>query len=150
MIRYHSEATIERSTSDVFSFLLDAERYSEWTEMTDTSWEDSGPPRVGSRGRFRLPGSPFGGDLDMEIVEFEADQRVVFRITHPSVTWIARSIVSPDGDGTHLTYAGEMTIHGWRRILEPMIRAEVSRGEAAEVDRLKALLEAETRTAVPA
>ena len=150
MIRYHAEATIRRSPSEVFAALLDAQRYSDWTDMTDMRWEAEGPPHVGTRGRFRLPKSPFSGDLGVEIVELESDRRVVFRVTHPNLTWINWADLAPEGDGTHLTYAGEMTLHGWRRILEPVIRSEVTRGETAEVQRLKNLLEADTAVAVPA
>jgi len=51
--------------------------------------------------------------------------------------------IQPDGAGTRLTYAGEMSLRGWRRLLEPVMGGEIRDGEAKEAIRLKELLEAE-------
>lgn len=150
MIRYETRTRIERPPAAVFEALLDADLYGKWTDMTDTRFETgAGGIGLGTRGSFQLPKSPFKGVLDMEVVEFEPDRRVVFRVTHPSLTWIGWSETQPDGEATLFIYGGEVTLHGWRRILEPMMKAEFAAGEAKEVERLKALLEAEARIAVP-
>jgi len=150
VIKYESTTTIERPVRDVFDVLMDATRWEQWTDMTDVRLDASGGPGLGSRGSFRLLGGPFKGLVDMEIVEFEPDRRIVFRCTHPALTWIAYSETRPDGDRTLFVYGGEMTIHGWRRLLEPMLKSEVERGELKEARRLKALIEAEAPVAVPA
>ena len=108
-----------------------------------------GPVGLGTRGRFQLPKTPFKGFLDVEIVGLEPDRRVVFRVTHPSLTWISSAETRPDGDGTQFVYGGEMTLHGWRRLLEPMLKSELAAGEAKEAEQLKALLESEARVALP-
>ena len=150
MIRYETRTHIDRPPAAVFAVLLDADRYHEWSPMTDSRFDGGGPVGLGTRGRFRLPGTPFKGDLEMEVVEFELDRRIVFRVTHPSLTWIGWSETQPDGEGTLFVYGGEVTLHGWRRILEPMLKAEFAAGEAKEAEKLKAMLEAEARIAVPA
>ncbi|MBI3747028.1 MAG: SRPBCC family protein, partial [Chloroflexi bacterium] len=127
----------------VFDALLDPELYAEWTPMVDLSFEDSGPPRVGWRGRFRMAQGPIKGLLDMEIVELEPERRVAIRVSHPSLDWLAVTTLQPDGQGTRVKYAGEMALRGWRRILEPMMGGEVSKGEATEIRQFKALLEHE-------
>jgi uncharacterized protein YndB with AHSA1/START domain len=151
VIRYETKTHIERPPKAVFEAVLDADLYDQWTEMTDTRF-DAGPDGIGlgTRDRFRLPNSPFKGDLEVEVVEFEADRRVAFRVTHPSLTWIATAETQPEGTGTLFVYGGEMTLHGWRRLLEPMMKSEIVAGEAKEAERLKALLEAGARIAVPA
>jgi len=151
VIRYETTTRIERPPEVVFAALLDAKRYSEWTPMTDMTFDaPDGSVGLGTRGRFQLPKSPFKGFLDVEIVELEPDRRVVFRVTHPSLTWISTAQTRPDGDGTQFVYGGEMTLHGWRRLLEPMLKSELAAGEAKEAEQLKALLESEARVAVPA
>lgn len=142
MIRYTSDVTIDRPPSEVFAALLDPVLAGEWTPMVDMSFEDDGPPRIGQRGRFRLAEGPIKGLLDMEIVEFEPDRRVAYRVTHPSLLWRAVTSLRPEGSGTRVTYAGEMSLRGWRRILEPIMGGEVRKGEAGEILKLKALLEA--------
>jgi len=150
MIRYSTEVTIDRPPSAVFEALLDPSLYAKWTPMVDMSFEDAGPPRVGLRGRFRMAEGPIKGMLDMELVELEPDRRVTFRVTHPSLDWLAVTSLRPEGAGTRVTYAGEMSLRGWRRVLEPLMGGEVSKGEAAEILKFKALLEGDaTRVAAP-
>lgn len=147
MIRYSSEVTIDRPPRAVFEALLDPERYAAWTPMVDMSFEDAGPPRVGLKGQFRLAEGPIKGMLKMEILEMEPDRRLVIKATHPSVDWLAVNTLRPEGNGTRLTYAGELSLLGWRRILEPVVGAEMRNGEAKEVIRLKELLELEPTVA---
>jgi uncharacterized protein YndB with AHSA1/START domain len=150
MIRYSSEVTIDRPPRAVYEALLDPARYGEWTPMTDMTFDDDGPRRVGQRGNFRLAEGPIKGRLDVEIAELEPDRRIVFRVTHPNLAWTSINTLRPEGDGTRLTYAGEMSLRGAMRLLEPFMRGEVARGEAGEALKLKALLEAEAVAPTPA
>ena len=147
MIRYSSEVAIDRPPSVVFNALLDPDLLPNWTPMADVTFEGAGPPRVGTRGRFRMTEGPFNGPLDMQIVELEPDRRVAYRVSHPALNWLAVTTLSQEGNGTRVTYAGEMSLRGWRRILEPIMGREVSKGEAAEIRKFKALLEADTAAA---
>jgi uncharacterized protein YndB with AHSA1/START domain len=149
MIHYTSEVTIARPPQEVYEALLDPSLYPQWTEMVDVTFDGGGPPAVGMRGRFRLAKGPIKGMLDMELSELEPGRRIVFHVTHPDLDWVAVSTLEPVGDATRLTYAGDLRLLGWRRLLEPLMGPEVRKGEAAEALRLKALLEATPRTAAP-
>jgi uncharacterized protein YndB with AHSA1/START domain len=142
MIRYSSEVTIARPPRAVYEALLDGDLYPKWTDMVDVSFDGTGEPRVGMRGRFRLAKGPIKGMLDMELAELDPDRRVVFQVSHPTLDWKAVSTLVPTAEGTRLTYAGELQLHGWRRLLEPLFAREVRAGEANEALRLKAILEA--------
>ena len=142
MIGYTSEVAIARPPHAVYEALLDPERYPQWTDMVDVSFEGEGPPRVGMRGRFRLAKGPIKGMLEMELTELDPDRRIVFEVRHPSLDWKAVSTLAVSGTGTRLTYAGELRMHGWRRLLQPLVAREVRAGEASEAVRLKVLLEA--------
>ena len=141
MIRYSSEVTIERPPHEVFEALLDPARYGQWTDMVDMRFDTAGQPSVGTRGQFRLAKGPIKGMLDFELTELEADRRLIIRISHPGVEWTSFATLEPTGTGTRMTYAGEVQLRGWRRLLEPLAAAEVRGGEAREAQRLKALLE---------
>jgi uncharacterized protein YndB with AHSA1/START domain len=143
MIRYTSTHTIDRPPSDVFEALLDPARYGEWTEMQGATWDGDGPVRVGTTGSFRFPGGPFAGTHRMEVTELAPDRRFVVHVTHPKLDWISTTDLQADGEGTQMTYAGEIRLKGVQRLLEPFMRGEVARGESMEVERLKALLEGE-------
>jgi uncharacterized protein YndB with AHSA1/START domain len=149
MIRYSSEVTIARPPHEVYEALLDPDLYPKWTDMVDVEFEGADTPRVGTRGRFRLATGQIKGTLEMEVTELDPDRRVVFRVTHPSLDWTAVSTLVAAGSGTRLTYAGELRMRGWRRLLEPLAGREVRNGEASEAVRLKALLEAAPDPAVP-
>jgi uncharacterized protein YndB with AHSA1/START domain len=142
MIHYSSEVTIDRPPHVVYEALLDAELYPRWTDMVDVSFDAEGAPEVGSKGRFRLAKGPIKGMLEMELAELDPDRRVVFHVMHPHLDWTAVSTLEPAGTGTRLTYAGDLQLRGWRRLLEPLVGREVRDGEAEEARRLKALLEA--------
>jgi uncharacterized protein YndB with AHSA1/START domain len=147
MIHYSSEVTIARPPRAVFEALLDPELYPRWTDMMDVSFDGAGTPRVGTRGRFRLAKGPIKGLLDMELTELDPDRRVVFHVTHPDLDWTAVSTLEPAGAGTRLTYAGDLRLLGWRRLLETLVAREVRSSEAAEAVRFKTLLEATTEPA---
>lgn len=150
MIRYSSTHTINRPPPVVFEALLDPARYGQWTEMQGSVWDGDGPVRVGTTGSFRMASGPFAGDLRMEVTELEPDRRFVARVTHPKFDWLATTDLEPDGAGTRMTYAGEIMLKGVQRLLEPFMRGEVARGEAKEVERLKALLEETSTSAATA
>jgi uncharacterized protein YndB with AHSA1/START domain len=143
MIRYSSDVTINRPPRVVIDALLDPGRLEQWTPMTEVEFDGPGRPAVGTTGRFRMTEGPFKGFLEMEIVELDPDRKVVFHVTHPALDWTSSSTAAPEGGGTRFTYAGELRLKGWRRLLEPIMAGEVRRGEASEAARLKALLEAE-------
>jgi hypothetical protein len=128
----------------VYEALLDAGLYPRWTDMVDVAFEGDGQPKVGTKGHFRLARGPFKGPLTMEVTELDLDRRVVFHVTHPHLDWTAVSTLAAAADGTRLTYAGELRLRGWRRLLEPFAAREVRSGEAAEAIRLKEVLEAAT------
>lgn len=150
MIRYSSDVTIARPPHAVYEALLDPDLYPKWTDMVDVAFDGDDGLRVGTRGRFRLAKGPIKGILDMQLTELDPDRRVVFEVTHPALDWRSVSTIAAVGDGTRLTYAGELRMLGWRRLLEPLAAREVRNGEAAEAVRLKALLEADHDPATPA
>ena len=149
MIRYSSAHTINCPPRIVFDVLVDPARYGQWTEMQGTTWDGDGPVRVGTTGSFRMARGPFAGVLRMEVIELERDRRFVARVTHPRFDWISTAELEEAGAGTRMIYAGEVRLKGIERLLEPFIAAEVSRGEANEIERLKALLERPSPSAAP-
>src|SRR5262245_41878956 len=148
MMQYSTVVTIRRPPGDVLAALLDPDLYGEWTGMVGTRFDGPGSPTVGTRGEFRLPAGPLKGRYDMEIVGLEPDRRLDMRIDGSSLRWLSNITLEPDGDGTRMTYAGEISLLGWRRILEPFMAREAQAGEAREAERFKALLEAETAPAM--
>jgi uncharacterized protein YndB with AHSA1/START domain len=150
MIHYSSMVTIKRSPDDVFAALLDPERYAEWTPMVDTRFHDV-EPHVGTRGDFRMERGPLKGRYEMEIVALDPGRRLDFRVHGSSLRWNAQIGLEPDGDaGTRMTYAGDLSLLGWRRLLEPLFAGEVRSGEAKEAQKLRDVLESEASSTATA
>jgi uncharacterized protein YndB with AHSA1/START domain len=143
MIRYDSRVHIARPPADVYRGLTDAERFSSWTDMVDVE-APARPPVVGDRVRFRLAAGPIKSPLEAAYVALEPDRRVVMRIDHPWLAWTSTSDLTPTETGTELRYAGQVSLRGWRRLLEPFMAGAVRDGEHGEAVRLQALLEAAT------
>jgi hypothetical protein len=133
---------------EAFAAVIDIARWGEWTDMRDIRPDGSGSPAVGSTGTFALSG-PFSGPIRYELTALEPNHRVEYHLTHPSFDWRAEVIVEPVGAGARMVSAGEFRLVGWRRLLEPIVAREIRRGEAAELVRLKAILEA-SQAAAPA
>jgi uncharacterized protein YndB with AHSA1/START domain len=150
MIHYSTVVTIGRRPSGVLAALLDPELYGRWTEMVDTRFDGPGAPTVGTRGEFQLPGGPLKGRYEMEIIRLEPDRRLDLRIDGKSLRWLSNITLEPEGDSTRMTYAGDISLLGWRRILEPLMAGEARAGEAKEAERFKQLLEAAASTTVAA
>lgn len=150
MIHYSSIVTIKRPPGDVYAALLDPERYAQWTPMVDTRFHDA-DPRVGTRGDFRFETGPLKGRYDMEIVALDPGRRLEFRVDGSSLRWNAQIGLEPDGEaGTRMTYAGDLGLLGWRRLLEPLFAREVRSGEAREAEQLRDVLESEIPAAATA
>ena len=146
MIHYSSMVTIKRPPRDVFAALLDPDRYSQWTPMVDTRFQDT-EPRLGTRGDFRLDSGPLKGRYQMEIIALDPGRRLDFRVDGSSLRWNAQIGLEPDGEATRMTYAGYLSLLGWRRLLEPLFAREVRSGEAMEAERLRDVLESEAPSA---
>jgi uncharacterized protein YndB with AHSA1/START domain len=150
MIHYSSIVTIKRPPGDVYAALLDPERYAQWTPMVDTRFHDA-DPRVGTRGDFRFETGPLKGRYEMEIVALDPGRRLGFRVDGSSLRWNAQIGLEPDGEaGTRMTYAGDLSLLGWRRLLEPLFAGEVRSGEAREAEQLRDVLESEAASAATA
>ena len=116
MIHYSTVVSIKRAPGDVYAALLDPEKYSDWTEMVDATF-DSPQPGVGTRGEFRFPTGALKGRYEMEILVADPGRQLDIRIDGASLRWMSQIGLEPDGDGTRMTYAGDISLLGWRRVL---------------------------------
>jgi hypothetical protein len=142
MIHYAGQVGVARQAPDVYAAINDIARWPEWTDMRDVQPDTPGQIHVGSAGTFTLAKGPFNGPISYVATTVEPDRRIVYRLTHPAFDWQAEMAVEPAVTGARLSTSGSFRLRGWRRLLEPLVRGEIQRGELAELDRLKAILEA--------
>ena len=130
MIRYELRIDIAQPPAAVYRGLTDPEQFGAWTDMVDIE-AAAGPPTVGDRVRFRLATGPIKGPLEAEYLTLEPDHLVVMRIEHPLLSWTSTSELTPIETGTEFRYAGQISLRGWRRLLEPFVAARCGRASTA-------------------
>ena len=103
-----------------------------------------GPLQVGSRMRLTFGKAPLRTSLTLEFAALEPGQRIAFRtVSEGGIQWTGEYRLAPtaDGTGTRLAQEGTLEFRGAWRLVEPLIGAEIRRGEIAELEKLKAVLE---------
>ena len=144
MIRVETSVTIDRPVEDVARYLADIERMTEWSDMTVSRRLTDGPTREGTRAYAEVAMGPMKLGWTWQVTDLQTSGGFGFKT-------ISRSALGMDGrigitrqgpDATKVDYTVEVHTHGPLRLLEPLLRSEIARNEAAEVTRLKARIEA--------
>ena len=143
MIRVEASATIDRAVEDVARYLADIERMTEWTDMTASRRLTDGPTRDGTKAYAEVAVGPVKLGWTYEIREVDPEGGFAFKT-------ITRNALGMDGSirltaagpaSTKVDYSVDILTRGLLRVLEPMLRGEMTKNEAGELSRLKARLE---------
>ena len=144
MITYRVEETIDRPVPDVFPYVADPTLYPRWMPVSDVRMATPGDTRVGATARMQMKVGARSAPFTSEVTEYESNAKIGFRTTEGPMDWEGTFTLQPIGDGaTRIVGLGSIRLKGWQRLMEPFIRGEVRRGEAAELARLKDLLESQ-------
>ena len=143
MISYSSRVTIDRPPEAVFPYLVEPAKQARWPDVP-MRLLTAGPLGAGSRMALTLGKGPMQARLTLELSAVEPDRRLTFRTLSGPIDWDGEYRLSPSGTGgTEVAQEGRLRFKGLWRLLEPMAGAEISRGEVAELERLKAAVEAD-------
>ena len=143
MIRVEASTTIDRAVEDVAAYLADIERMTEWTDMTASRRLTDGPTRDGTKAYAEVAVGPVKLGWTYEICEVDPNGGFAFKT-------ITRNALGMDGSirltetgpaSTKVDYHVDILTRGLLRVLEPMVRGEMTKNEAGELSRLKARLE---------
>lgn len=143
MIRVETSATIARPIEDVAEYLADIDRMTEWTDMTASQRLTDGPTREGTRAYGEVALGPIKLGWTWQVTDVPASGGFGYRtISRSALGMDGRVTLTPEGlNATKVDYQVQVHTHGLLRLLEPLFRAEIARGEAGEVLRLKDRLE---------
>jgi uncharacterized protein YndB with AHSA1/START domain len=142
MIRFAYQETIAASPDTVFALMTDIRRFDEWLGM-DGRPTDEGAVTVVSTFDSTGKLGPFTVDSRGEVTAYDPGRAFGFRLTAPgSFDFTVDLRLEPDGSGTRLDGRGTFSGHRMWRLLEPVLRGELQKGEAAEARRLRKLVEA--------
>lgn len=141
---YRGEVVINRPVSEVFEYITDVEKFPEWSATNFAKRLTEGPDGVGSRSLVDMGKWPMKSRNEFETVEWEPNRKWAFKTVSPSssLIWEGNFIFEAAGPSSTMVKAeGSVSLTGWRKVLEPMLRGELQKGEQKELDVAKGLLE---------
>jgi uncharacterized membrane protein len=143
MIRFKTEQTIARSADDVWTYAADILRHPEWMNVVDARLVSGGPIEVGSRAVERLRLGPRTVAVAFDVSDAIPARRIAWRMAggSPVEGEVALDLEPLEAGRTRATWSGAIGLTGWKRLLEPLMAAEVRSVPAAELRRLKENLE---------
>jgi uncharacterized membrane protein len=144
MISFATEQTIERSAGDVWAYAADIVRHPEWMDVTAARVVDGGGTEVGARALERLKLGPRSVEVPFEVTGSVPARRIAWRSAagSPLAFDVAIELEALAPRLTRAVMSGTIGLTGLLRLVEPLMASEVRAGEAAELARLKANLEA--------
>jgi hypothetical protein len=143
MIVYDGDTVINRPVAEVFEYATTFENFPEWSDTTSVTRLTNGAAGPGTRLRLDMGKGPMRSKIDFDTVGWEQDRSWAFKtVSSGPIVWDGMYGFEPMGPSTtKVTASGQVTLRGWRRVLEPLVRAELRKGEQAELETLKQLLE---------
>jgi uncharacterized protein YndB with AHSA1/START domain len=133
---------INRSPEAVFPYLEEPIRW-DWMREMRSERAAGATSGIGARYRVSMEEEGKPTTMELEVTELELGHRVAFRtVASTGMRWDGSFSVEPREGGTLVRSEGRIRLNGLRRLLEPLMGGEIKRGEAAELGRLKVMLEA--------
>jgi len=142
MLSYQSAVTIARPADEVFTYFVEPAKQALWSDVPMRRLTE-GPISTGSKMEVTFGMGPLQARIGLELESVEPGRHMAFRSFSGPIRWDGEyRLVANDAGGTVVSQEGRLTFSGLWRLLEPLVGAEISRGEVKELERLKAAVEA--------
>ena len=142
MITYRSDVSIDRPPDVVFPYLLEPAKQALWSGVPMRQLTD-GPLGVGSRMELTFGSAPMKATIGLELTAVDPGRRMAFNSFSGPIQWQGEYRLEPtDTGGTRLEQEGTLRFTGGWLFVEPLVGAEIKKGELKELEKLKAAVEA--------
>src|SRR6059036_2001773 len=142
MLKLEISCEIRRPVEEVFAYATDPAKTPEWkTSVLESSAEPVGPMRVGTQIHtvMRLFGRRIASTA--EVTELVPNMKLVQKTNSPSPVEVT-CLAEPTSGGTKVTATAVAKPGGFFKMAEPVLARIVKKQGQAELDTMKALLEA--------
>ncbi len=139
----HLGIYIDRSPQDVFDYVLDIERTSEWRpRMSAVSWLTEGKPGVGSKILLSAKALGHTFKFELEVTRWEPPQFFGYASKQGPVLMDSFMECVPVDDGCHFNIGGMPRSNSiWVTLTEPLLRSTLLSHNIADLERLKEIME---------
>lgn len=135
-------ARVDCPAAVAFDYVSDVEHNPEWrTAVIETRWLDHGPTQPGRRGQqtSRILGRRY--TVIAEVIDWDPPRHVSWATTAGGADVRTHCRVEADGDGCIVTLESEGAFTGAWRLLTPLAATMLRRQSAADIQRLRRILE---------
>ena len=142
MVRIGHSVVINRPIEEVFAFVSDLDKFSQWAlEIVEVKKTSKGPVGVGTTfsGVVQLLGRRI--ENTHEVTKYEPNKKLAFKTTSGPVSLEAETIFESVGGGTKVTIVAEAEPGGFFRLAEPIFARVARRQYETNLATLKDLLE---------
>jgi uncharacterized protein YndB with AHSA1/START domain len=143
MLNFSADLKIDRPVDKVFAWLTDPKNHGKFdTSSLEMEVLTPGPWRTGTQFRELRDLGGRKTEVLSEIAELVPNRRYVIR-SKTGPDWLGTWEFEPEGASTHLHWAGQLTMKGFARLLEPLIGRQMRPQIDRQFAGLPRLLEAE-------
>ena len=144
MVKVEGTVVINRPIEEVFAFLANPDKSSQWQGMVlEAKQTSEGPVGVGTTGQSS---SQFLGrriESTWEVTEYELNRKTAFKSTSGPVPYEQSATLETVDEGTKVTLVAEYEVGGFFKLAEPIVARMGQRQAEADFANLKDLLEAQ-------
>lgn len=142
MFRTSETVSIDRSSKDVFEFVADLRNFPLWrASLASSTVVTERTTDVGARCDEEIQMGPRRLRGSCEITSFSVGRSFSFRAVSRGLVYDGQVVVDPSQDGSSFTLSGEVTLSGFVRLLEPVIKRQMREGVRREAAAVKAHME---------
>jgi uncharacterized protein YndB with AHSA1/START domain len=137
---------IARSPEEVFAYVTDLPRFSEWQEgVVQARVEGEGPLRAGSRTTMTRKVGGREQTMTAEMTDYSPPQTFAFRGIEGPIRPSGKGRIEPVGDGrSRFTFELDFEGRGFGKLLLPLVRRQAKKELPQSHQNLKERLERET------
>jgi uncharacterized protein YndB with AHSA1/START domain len=146
MIRASTE--IAATSEEVFAFITDDSRLKTWQPDVVESYPPAGGLRVGARARAVVEEYGRRFEVELIVVEFEPNQRLVYQMEAPTASVRVEYQLTRAGHRTRLEQLATMRPKGIMWLLGPFIVGMVRRKMVSRLGLLRDVIEGNTEPGV--
>ena len=134
---------IDRPTTEVFAYVMEVSHDVQWrTSVVDAGFTADGPPRIGTTGYDKIDANGRQAMATWTVVDFEQDSYARWTLDTGPIKGTGGYRCDPIAAGTRFTLEAHVKPAGWYRALGPLSGMIGRRQNRADVQKLKAILEA--------